>query len=287
MCDKNNTMQAVIQYIEKELQGLYPKTEIKGLIRLIIEHFYGLNYTQFLLRNDEKSSDDKITEIKLLVERLKKFEPVQYILGVTEFYGLTLKVNPSVLIPRPETEELVHWVLNSEITQFPSIIDIGTGSGCIALALKNKMPEAKVTAVDISAEALQTAEKNAIQNKLDIHFIKADIFDWEKLNWETFDVIVSNPPYVRELEKVKMEPNVLNYEPSAALFVPDADPLIFYSAIAGFAKKHLKKNGFLFFEINEALTSEVENLLLGAGFSNIEIKKDINGKFRMVRCINP
>ena len=279
-------MQAVIQYIEKELQGLYPKTEIQGLIRLIIEHFYGLSYTQFLLRNNEKSGDNEISEIKLLVERLKKFEPVQYILGITEFYGLKLKVNPSVLIPRPETEELVHWVLNSEITKFPKIIDIGTGSGCIALALKSKMPEAKVTAVDISTEALQTAEKNAIQNNLDINFIKADIFDWEKLKWENFDVIISNPPYVRELEKVKMEPNVLNYEPSAALFVPDADPLIFYEVIAGFAKKYLKKNGFLFFEINEALTSEVESLLIETGFSNIEIRKDINGKSRMMRCIN-
>ena len=279
-------MQAHIQYIEKELQGLYPKTEIKSFVRLIIEHIFGFNYTQFLLRNDEKSGDDEIAEIKLLVERLKKFEPVQYILGKAEFYGLELKVNQSVLIPRPETEELVHWILNSEIAQFPDIIDIGTGSGCIALALKSKMPAAKVTAVDISAEALQTAEKNAIENNLDIHFIEADIFDWEKLKWEKFDVIVSNPPYVRELEKAEMEPNVLNYEPPAALFVPDTNPLIFYQAIAGFAKKYLKNDGFLFFEINEALAPEIEKLLLGTGFNNIEIRKDINGKYRMVRCTN-
>ena len=279
-------MRAVIQYIEKELQELYPKIEIQGFIRLIIEHIYGFGYTQFLMRNDEKSGDDERAEIKLLVERLKKFEPVQYILGETEFYGLKLSVNPSVLIPRPETEELVHWVLNSEIAQFPDIIDIGTGSGCIALALKSKMPEAGITAVDISAEALQTAEKNAIRNNLDIRFIKADIFDREILKWEKFDVIVSNPPYVMEQEKVKMEPNVLNYEPSAALFVTDVEPLIFYSTIADFAKKHLKKNGFMFFEINEALVSEVESLLIESGFSNIEIRKDINGKSRMVRCIN-
>ena len=278
-------MQSVIQYIEKELQGLYPKTEIQGFIRLIIEHIYGFNYTQFLLHNNEKSGDDEMVEVKLLVERLKKFEPVQYILGKTEFYELKLNVNPSVLIPRPETEELVHWVLNSEIAQFSRIIDIGTGSGCIALALKSKIPEAKVTAVDISAEALQTAEKNAIQNNLDIRFIKADIFDWGKLKWEKFDVIVSNPPYVRELEKAKMEPNVLNYEPSTALFVADTNPLIFYDTIACFAKKHLKKNGLLFFEIKEALALEIENLLRETGFGNIEIRKDINGKPRMVRCV--
>ena len=279
-------MQAVIQHIEKELQGLYPKTEIQAFVRLIIEHIYGFDYTQLLLHKNGKSGDNEIAEIKLLVERLKKFEPIQYILGETEFYGLKLKVNPSVLIPRPETEELVNWILNSEIIKSPNIIDIGTGSGCIALALKNKLPEAKVTAVDISAKALQTAEKNAIGNNLDISFIKADIFDWEILKWETFDVIVSNPPYVREMEKAKMNPNVLNYEPSSALFVTDTNPLVFYDAIAGFAKKYLKKNGLLFFEINEALTSDIESLLRETGFNNIEIRKDINGKSRMVRCIS-
>jgi len=277
-------MKTLNQYIEKELHELYPKNEIKGFIRLIFEHIYGFNYTQFLLHSDEKIGDDKFSEIKLIVERLKNFEPIQYILGKTEFYGLTLKINQSVLIPRPETEELVHWILSSEISQFANIIDIGTGSGCIALALKSKMHEASVTAVDISAEALQTAEKNAMENNLDINFIKADIFEWEKLSWGKFDVIVSNPPYVREQEKVKMEANVLNYEPPAALFVPDTAPLIFYHAIAGFAKKHLKNKGFLFFEINEALAPEIENLLLETGFGNIEIRNDMNGKARMVRC---
>ncbi|MDR2910075.1 MAG: peptide chain release factor N(5)-glutamine methyltransferase [Bacteroidales bacterium] len=278
-------MQTVIQYIEKELQGLYPKTEIKSLIRLIIEHIYGFNYTQFLLHRDTKSGDDETVEIKLIVERLKKFEPVQYILGETEFHGLKLKVNKSVLIPRPETEELVQWVLNSGI-KLSSIIDIGTGSGCIALALKNKMPETKVTAIDFSAEALKTAKQNAIQNNIEINFIEADIFDWEKFDWEKFDVIVSNPPYVREIEKAKMEPNVLNYEPLAAIFVPDTNPLVFYRAIACFAKKYLKNEGLLFFEINESLASEIETLLVEMQFHNIEIKKDINGKFRMVRCLN-
>lgn len=279
-------MRAVIQYIQKELRGFYPETEIRGLVRLIIEYVYGFDYTQFVLRGAENSGAGEAAETGLIVERLKKAEPVQYILGQTVFYGLTIGVNPSVLIPRPETEELVHWILNSGIEPASRIIDIGTGSGCIALALKNEMPGTRVTAVDRSPEALETAWQNAVRNNIiDIEFIEADILEWDNSAWNKFDIVVSNPPYVREHEKACMAPNVLNYEPPAALFVPDTDPLLFYRAIARFAKQHLEKEGALFFEINENLAPETVNLLAEMGFGNIETHTDINGKPRMIRCI--
>jgi release factor glutamine methyltransferase len=277
-------MQAVIQYIEKELRGLYPKTEIQGFVRLIAEHVCGMNYTQFLLRKNEKTGEAEKEKIQTIVERLKNFEPIQYVFGETEFYGLRLKVNESVLIPRPETEELVQWIVDSEITKSPEILDIGTGSGCIALALKNIIPNANVKAIDVSGEALHTAAENAIQNNLEIDFENADIFRWTPARGKKFNIIVSNPPYVREMEKTKMQPNVLNYEPATALFVSDSDPLVFYRTIASFTTLYLKTDGFLFLEINEALANEMTDLLKNMKFKNIEIRKDLNGKNRMLRC---
>lgn len=280
-------MQAVIQYIEKELESLYPKTEIEGFTRICIEHVFGYNFTQFILHKNEKIGRIQKVKIEAIIQRLKKYEPIQYILGETEFYGLKLKVNPAVLIPRPETEELVQWILQSELKIDSQIIDIGTGSGCIALALKKEISEAKVTAVDFSREALETASENASDNNLNVVFVEADILKWEQQNWEMFDVIISNPPYIRELEKEKMLPNVLKYEPNSALFVPDSDSLIFYRRIAEFALKQLKSNGFLFFEINENLGLEMKELLEKKGFKNITIKKDLHGKDRMLRCWKP
>jgi len=277
-------MEATIQYIEKELTGLYPKTEVQGFVRLIFWHVLQLSYTDLVLgRNQklEKSSQKRINEI---VERLKKFEPIQYILGETEFFGLKLTVNPSVLIPRPETEELVQWVITAVENENPSIIDVGTGSGCIALALKKELKNAVVTGVDISAESIRTASKNAEQNQLDVTFKQADILQWEKEKWEPVDLIVSNPPYVRELEKAAMHPNVLQYEPENALFVSNTNPLVYYQSIADFANRYLKANSWLFFEINENLGEELVSLLAAIGFGAIEIKKDINGKNRMLRC---
>jgi len=277
-------MEATIQYIEKELTGLYPKTEVQGFVRLIFWHVLQLSYTDLVLgRNQklEKSSQKRIEEI---VERLKKFEPIQYILGETEFFGLKLTVNPSVLIPRPETEELVQWITTTVEDEKLSVVDIGTGSGCIALALKKELKNAVVTGVDISAESIRTASKNAEQNQLDVTFKQADILQWEKEKWEPVDLIVSNPPYVRELEKAAMHPNVLQYEPENALFVSNTNPLVFYQSIADFANRYLKANSWLFFEINENLGEELVSLLAAIGFGAIEIKKDINGKNRMLRC---
>jgi release factor glutamine methyltransferase len=277
-------MKGTIQFIEQELKHLYPKTEARSFARLIIEHVCGLNYTdQILLRNKQLDESHK-TEITGIVQRLKNYEPVQYVLGETEFWGLKLKIAPGVLIPRPETEELVQWITESGLPAEPVILDIGTGSGCIALALKKEIPRAIVSAVDISENALEIARKNAVINSLDVDFFRADILDWENVKWKMHDLIVSNPPYVRESEKKAMLPNVLKYEPGEALFVPDSDPLMFYRKIAQYARKFLKTNGWLFFEINENLGPELAEMLNNESFSAIKIKKDLFEKERMVRC---
>jgi len=279
-------MKATIQYIEKELAGLFPKTEIEGFTRIIFEAVCGWGFTEQVLKKYEIISVVDFEKIESIVLRLKNFEPIQYILGETEFYGLRLKVNPAVLIPRPETEELVQWIIKSNLPEHSRILDIGTGSGCIALALKSQLKNAEVFGVDISERALEIARQNAFKNNLDVGFFQTDILKWELFIWKTFNVIVSNPPYIRASEKPQMHANVLNFEPENALFVTDKDPLVFYRSIGAFTKKHLSENGMLFFEINENLGLEIKELLLDFDFSEIEIRKDINGKKRMVFCRN-
>jgi release factor glutamine methyltransferase len=279
-------MNSIIQYIKKELAGFYPITEIEGFIRIIFGTVCGWGFTEQIVKKHEKISVADYEEIKNIVLRLKNLEPIQYILGETEFLGLKLKVNPSVLIPRPETEELVQWIIQSNLPEDSRILDIGTGSGCIALALKNQLKNPGVFGVDISENALEVARQNALKNNLEVHFFQADILEWELFNWENYDAIVSNPPYIRESEKTQMHTNVLEYEPRNALFVTDHNPLVFYRSISAFALKHLTKEGKLFFEINENLGSETNEMLLDFGFRDIEIRKDINGKNRMVCCGN-
>lgn len=277
-------MEATIQYIEKELAGLYPKTEIKAFVRLILEHVFGLSYTDQVLQRRKKADEPLKKSVVEVVERLKAFEPIQYILGETEFFGMKLKVNPAVLIPRPETEELISWVLEQRTEENPAVLDVGTGSGCIALALKKSFNGAEVWAVDFSQQALQIAHENGRKNSLDVNFFQADILSWENYEWRNFSLIVSNPPYVRESEKGVMSDNVLKYEPETALFVPDSDPLLFYRRIAEFAQRHLEENGWLYFEINEAFGNETHRLLENAGFCSVETKHDLSGKARMIRC---
>jgi len=279
-------MKATIQYINSELAGFYPVSEIESFTGIIFEAVCGFGFTEQIIRKHEKISKPDFEKIKTIIWRLKNLEPIQYILGETEFYGLKLAVNPSVLIPRPETEELVQWVLKSNLSENSKILDIGTGSGCIALAIKSRVKSAEVFGIDISNTALVVARQNAIKNNLDVDFFQADIFKWKHYNWQTYDVIVSNPPYIRENEKLLMHSNVLNYEPEKALFVPDSEPLVFYRAIGAFAKKYLSVNGMLFLEINENLGLEMKEMLIDGGFSGIEIRKDINGKNRMVCCRN-
>ncbi len=278
-------MKETIQYIETELMGLYPKPEIQGFTRLILESVFHLNFTEIVLQSRESVQLSENAKIVEIVQRLKQFEPIQYILGETEFYGLKIKVNPAVLIPRPETEELVHWITQIEVKKNPKIADIGTGSGCIALVLKNHFKESSVCAVDLSEKALDTAKSNALQNNLHIDFICADILDWEKYKWNQFDLIVSNPPYITKPEKEKMHPNVLNFEPHSALFPVSDDSVIFYRRISEFALKFLNPGGFLFCEINEQFGNEITKLLRDLGFRNIQLKKDINGKDRMIGCV--
>ncbi|MCK3685853.1 peptide chain release factor N(5)-glutamine methyltransferase [Maribellus sp. YY47] len=277
-------MQSTIQYIESQLNGFYPSSEISAFVRRIMESVFDLSYTDMILQKDRVFDLHEKERVHHIVERLKTYEPLQYILGETEFYGLGLKVSPAVLIPRPETEELVNWILESNLAENARIMDIGTGSGCIALALKAGAPQTSVMGVDVSETALEMAESNAAQKQLDVAFRKADILRWDEYAWEMQDVIVSNPPYVRESEKAQMEANVLKYEPDGALFVSDDDPLVFYRTIAGLALKYLKPDGLLFFEINENLGNQMIEMLRQMGFHDLELRQDINGRNRMMRC---
>lgn len=263
------------------LTPLYGKQEAKSLVFLIFENIFLLSRTEVLVGKELKKSD-KIPTLELILNRLLNSEPLQYIIGTTEFYGNIFEVNPSVLIPRPETEELVQLIILENKNQTPiSIIDIGTGSGCIAISLKKEIPQAQVYAADISKEALDTATKNAILNKVDIDFLELDILSKETILPET-SIIVSNPPYVMHSEKALMQSNVLNFEPHLALFAEDSDPLIFYKAITEKALKYLLPKGKIYFEINEQFGKETAELLIQAGFSNVKILKDLSGKDRMV-----
>ncbi len=277
-------MRATIQYIEQELNSLYPKTEIKAFTRLILEQVCGLSYTQQLIKRDHVLRESDRHKIRKMVVRLKAYEPIQYIIGETEFLGMKLLVTPSVLIPRPETEELVHWIAETELPSTAALLDAGTGSGCIALGIKKLIPGVKVHAIDNSEQALDIARENADLNNFTVNFFNADILNWESASWKKYSAIVSNPPYVRESEKKNMEVNVLKFEPEKALFVTDDDPLIFYRRIAEFASLFLDANGWLFFEINENLGSEMIELVKQYGFRAAEIRRDLFGKNRMLRC---
>jgi release factor glutamine methyltransferase len=279
-------MQATIDRIAKELAPFYPESEIRAFTRLILESVCGLSFTQIALKKFRRISGGESEHINRILESLKQSEPIQYVLGEAGFCGLKFMVNPSVLIPRQETEELVDWVLKSGINRESRILDIGTGSGCIAISLKKQNPGFDVFAIDISSEAIDMAKKNARLNDVQVNFSRADILNPVGFEAGGFDVIASNPPYVRESEKTMMGKNVLLYEPETALFVPDSDPLKFYRAIAAFAGKNLARGGFLFFEINEALGEEVA-ALLSEKFCNIESRKDLNGKDRMVKARKP
>ncbi len=276
-----------------ELKGMYDKEEIDNFFFILIESHLNLKRIDLALNPEFLCSNNQSQLLNDALIRLKKQIPIQYILGETEFYGLPFMVNSNVLIPRPETEELVLWILNqlSKISnpQQLHILDIGTGSGCIAISLAKKLPKAKVYALDVSKEALNIARKNASLNNVTIEFLEVDILNSETLNEEfknlTFDVIVSNPPYVRELEKDMMKDNVLKNEPHLALFVTNDDPLQFYKSITQFAVNNLTSGGCLFFEINEYLGEQMIQLIKKRGFNSVELKQDIFKKDRMIRAL--
>lgn len=270
----------------QELTPIYDAGEAESFFYLILEEKNQLKQIDLALHPDLIFSADEIMVWNSLLESLKKEIPIQYILGKTNFYGLDFYVNENVLIPRPETEELVEWILESQKSkvksQKPKILDIGTGSGCIAISLAKNLSEAAVFAIDVSEKALATAKKNAAINEVNVTFIEKNILETEDLE-QQFDIIVSNPPYVRNLEKEEIKKNVLEHEPHLALFVEDNDALIFYRKIAALAQKNLSPNGQMYFEINQYLGVEMKDLLEKMNFKNIELRKDIYGNDRMIK----
>ena len=268
-----------------ELSNAYAREEAAMLFFLSVQHRFQWTKASYLLNKQEVISDaDKAYFLEIL-SQLKASKPIQYILGETDFYGRTFRVNPAVLIPRPETEELVKWVVETVSTKNPSILDIGTGSGCIAISLKLELPEADVVALDISADALALAQENAALNEAAVRFIEKDVLLMQPTDVaSTFDVVVSNPPYIALSEKDSMKTNVLANEPHLALFVPNTNPLIFYERIASIAQEKLNLGGFLFFEINERFGKEVMELLVKRGFKHVELRQDLVGRDRMVKA---
>lgn len=282
-------------YFNETLKTIYPITEIDSFFFLLLEEYLGFRRVDIVLKSDFKITQETLNLLQSATKQLEQEVPLQYVIGKTEFYGLPFVVNKHVLIPRPETEELVACVVsessrvktfNTSIKQTTEtkqlkILDIGTGSGCIPISLKKQLPFAKISAIDISKEALTVAKKNAVLNNVDIHFILQDILKTVALD-QHYDIIISNPPYVRELEKKELKNNVLKNEPHVALFVENDNPLIFYAKIAELAKKYLNKNGLLFFEINQYLGTETIDLINKKGLKNIQLKKDMFGNDRIV-----
>jgi release factor glutamine methyltransferase len=285
----SNKIKDVVRFFREELQGLYDEAEIETFIAFCFEDFLNIKRFDISLKANETISESELLKFNFAVKDLKKQKPIQHILGKADFYKLKFIVNEHVLIPRPETEELVKLIVDDFNLRTLSLskgaetfLDIGTGSGCIAIALKKNIPQAIVKAIDVSEEALTVAKQNAERNNVNVNFFKQDILLPSSLN-ELFDVIVSNPPYVREQEKKQMHSNVLNHEPHLALFVPDDDPLLFYKAIANYASTHLKPQGKLYLEINEYLGEETQKLFQEKGFRDVVLVKDINGKNRILR----
>ncbi|PTX61705.1 release factor glutamine methyltransferase [Kordia periserrulae] len=276
----------------KELDDIYGKNEVDSFFFMLTESYFGVKRFALALTPDFTITKEQETPMFAALSELKLEKPIQHILGTAHFYGLDFLVNEHTLIPRPETEELVTFILEKAKkanNKNLCILDIGTGSGCIPIALKTELPTAKVFALDISAEALQIAQKNAENNNVSIEFTQADVLSLQDLNVFDeadlqFDIIVSNPPYVRNLEKAEMRKNVLEYEPETALFVEDDNPLIFYDTIANLAMQHLKTEGSLYFEINQYLGQEMIALLEEKQFQHIELRKDIFGVDRMLKA---
>jgi release factor glutamine methyltransferase len=283
------TVKKFRDYFNNTLIKLYPISEIDTFLFLLLEEYLNFKRTDLVLKSNFKISTEVLSLLTSSTELLEKEIPIQYILKKTEFYGLPFILNEHVLIPRPETEELVSFVLDKVLkieTLQPvereiKILDIGTGSGCIPISLKKSLPLAEISAIEISDKALSVAKKNTLLNQVDINLIQQDILKTSELN-DIYDIIISNPPYVRELEKKEIKNNVLKNEPHRALFVKDNNPFIFYDKIAELAKNHLTKNGLLFFEINQYLGKETVELIRMKGFNTIELKKDIFGHDRII-----
>ena len=290
----SNLVKDIRNYYCEQLCSIYDKEESNAMILILFEHYFNIDRVKMALEPQLRLSESEMLTFHFAVKDLLKNKPIQYIIGETEFCDLKFKVNENTLIPRPETSELVMNIVNRHQTPDSSreeksqshkvaklILDIGTGSGCIAISLAKHLPNSEVHALDISEKALEVAKANATSNNVNVSFIHEDILSLRNKIETKFDIIVSNPPYVRELEKTEMRDNVLNWEPHNALFVSDNDPLIFYREILEFAKDHLKENGEVWFEINEYLGKEMTDLCHNMGFSEVEIFEDFRGKERV------
>lgn len=278
----SNRIDDLISYMKSELLSLYEDREAANLSFLVAEEVLGFGKAQLMVRADERIHQSELLRCMQILEKLKNGVPFQYIAGYTFFRGLKIFVSTGVLIPRPETEELVDRVMRECEQQNPRILDVGTGSGCIAIALKMEKPQAAVFASDSSEICISVAKANAEENGADVCFFKADILQGEPKVGDLWDVIVSNPPYIPRSERERMHINVKEHEPQEALFVPDTEPLLFYDALARYAERYLAKNGLLFLEIHESFGVATTNALRKYGFGNVSVYRDINGKDRMI-----
>lgn len=280
-----HTVKEIQHYFEKNLNGIFTPQEKRQLAKQFLSHYLNCEPSQLFLKGNDVTSDAFFKKVNESILAINSGEPTHYVLGTTYFYGLQLKVDRRALIPRPETEELVDWIRQSITVDTSTILDVGTGSGCIALALQSVWPKTTVWGVDKSELALELAKENAQILKVTTHFEQADALDLTRTIDTEWDVIVSNPPYVPRADKSKMQAHVVDYEPHEALFVEDHQPFIFYEAIGRYAFNHLKPNGQLFFEINEDFPQEIRKILLQIGFSKVLVQKDLQGKERMVRAL--
>lgn len=267
----------------KRLTSVLGESEAEAVLYFLLSHITGKSKGDLWNANAMVLSDVQLEWMKNAMLRLEKNEPIQYILGTAHFLGLDLEVNSSVLIPRPETEELAHWVLQTHNQHVQSVLDVCTGSGCIALALRKLGKWKAVSGLDVSPSALEVARRNTTTLKLDVDWIEADILT-DNLPGQTWDVIVSNPPYVLPSEAVEMTNGVLHFEPNLALFTPENDPILFYKAICNLAVRHLKPDGVLYFELNPKTATEVTRFLQTLGFEEVEVRKDMSGKERMLKA---
>lgn len=276
-------MNPIVYYIKQTLHGYYPDSEILSMAKLLLTQVFGMSVIELYAGKDNCFSSNEQKQLEDILLRLQKYEPIQYIIGEEEFFGLPFEVNQHVLIPRPETGELVNWIIQENKDRQTRILDIGTGSGCIAISLAKHMEKAEVNAWDVSEDALQVAARNCLRNGVEVKLEQKDVLRFEP-SGEQFDVIVSNPPYITEKEKAEMETNVLDWEPDVALFVPDDSPLLFYRKIAELGMEMLAPNGKLYFEINRAYGKQTVDMLAEQGYREIELRKDISQNDRMVKA---
>ncbi|GDX51135.1 release factor glutamine methyltransferase [Bacteroidota bacterium] len=279
------TINSAFQNLLDSFCDSYERDEAEMIARIVFEDVFDLKPSSIVIDADKDFSFEKSERLTQIIQRLKNHEPVQYVTGKAFFYGNEFEVNSSVLIPRPETEELVQWIIESTSNKKQNILDIGTGSGCIAISIKKILSEADVFATDSSLGALDIAKRNSENLQQQIHFKKSDILQSENPFNIQFDIIVSNPPYITEAEKSSLDKNVIQFEPHEALFAIGDDAMIFYRKIIAFANKFLKEGGQIFFEVNQQYGKEVVKLLNENNFKNTKLKKDLNGNDRMVRAV--